>query len=778
MIDSFLFPFVCFPPMTLLASILLLWAGAVAAPLLHRGIGARAGWVLALLPLALCAAFLATLGGPDVRESLPWYGSLGAALELRLDGLSRLMALLICGVGSIIVLYSSAYLGKEAALGRFFLILLLFMGSMLGLVLADNLILLFVFWELTSITSYLLIGFNHETAYARKNALQALTVTGLGGLSLLAGLVLIGMATGQWRLTGVVATGDLLREHAFYPAILVLVLVGAFTKSAQFPFHFWLPNAMAGPTPVSAYLHSATMVKAGVFLLMVLAPVLGNTAAWEWSLILCGATTFLLGAIRGAFQTDLKRVLAFTTLSVLGLLVLLLGLDFELATQSAILFLLGHALYKGALFMVVGTLDHETGTREAPQLGGLRGLMPITALAGLLAALSKGGFPPLFGFLGKEYVYKAGVAVGDLAPLLLGVAVMGNAVLLALAFKVGIHPFWGKDRPETPKRPHEAPFAMWLGPLLLGMTGLLMGLFPGALERPLVEPALAVAVNRPVELELALWHGVNVPLLLSILTVTLGLSLYGARRRIWRLAGSGRLPRLFEADAVYAAAMAGTARLARWQTGVLQSGKLRNYLLIILGAVGALLVWKLRDLPVMSLDGLVTPVPLYFIAFMLLMMGSTIMVLTTRSKGAALLGLGIVGFGISLLFLYFGAPDLAITQIVVETLSLVLLFLILSRIPELSRVSRKRTLVGDALVAAVAGLLVTVLVLKADLLQVAPSISEQFHAWSYPLAKGRNVVNVILVDFRALDTYGEIIVLMVAALGVAALMRHKGGGQP
>ncbi len=761
--------------MTLLSSVLVLWAAAGAAPWLCRAMGARAGWVLALLPLGLWAGFLATLGGPDLRESLPWYGALGAALELRLDGLGRLLALLICGVGAAIVLYSSAYLAKEAALGRFFMVLLLFMGSMLGLVLADNLILLFVFWELTSVTSYLLIGFHHETAYARKNALQALVVTGLGGLSLLAGLVLIGMATGEWRLSGVLASGELLRGHAWYPAILALVLVGAFTKSAQFPFHFWLPNAMAGPTPVSAYLHSATMVKAGVYLLLVLAPVLGNTAAWEWSLLLCGGATFLLGAVRGVFQTDLKRVLAYTTLSVLGLLVLLLGLDFELATQSAILFLLGHALYKGALFMVVGILDHETGTREAPRLRGLRGLMPFTAAAGLLAALSKGGFPPFFGFLGKEYVYKAGVAVGEFAPVVLALAVLGNAVLLALAFKAGIHPFWGRGEAATPAAPHEAPAAMWLGPLVLGVAGLLLGLFPAILEKPLIEPALAAALNRPVELRLALWHGLNVPLLMSALTVALGLLLYGARRRLWKLAGRGRLPRVFEADAVYAGAMSALAGFARWQTAVLQSGRLRNHLLLILTAVGLLLAWKLRGLPAMPLDGLFTPVPPYFLALMLLMIGSTVMVVATHSKAAALLGLGIVGFGISLLFAYFGAPDLAITQIVVETLSLVLLFLILSRIPELTRLSAPRTVAADTVIAACAGLLASVLVLKADLLQIAPSISERFREWSYPLAKGRNVVNVILVDFRALDTYGEIVVLAVAALGVAALMRRKGG---
>lgn len=760
--------------MLLLTSILVIWIAAVLAQWLHRILGARSGWLLAFVPVCVFAGFFYSLWQEPLRETFTWYAQLGATGDMKLDGLSRLMALLITGIGALIVLYASGYMGKHPQYGRFNCMLLLFMGSMLGVVLADSLILLFIFWELTSITSYLLIGFNHEELKARKKSLQALIVTGGGGLALLAGLVLMGQVTGEWTVSGVIATGDQLREHAWYPAILTLVLLGAFTKSAQFPFHFWLPNAMAGPTPVSAYLHSATMVKAGVYLLAILSPVLAGTLAWEYSLLIAGGITFLLGAIRGAFQTDLKSVLAYTTLSVLGLLVLLLGLDFKLAAQSMVLFLLGHALYKGALFMVVGIIDHETGTREAPQLRNLRKALPITAVAALLAALSSGGFPPFFGFLGKEYVFKTGLAVGGYGMVVLAIAVIGNAALLALAFKVGLHPFWSKGEADLPKKPHEAPFSMWIGPLLLGSVGLLLGLFPATLERPLVEPAVGAIMNMEVELKLALWHGFNLPLLLSVVTVSLGLTFYSFRSVFWRMAREGKLPKVIEADRVYEMWLNGVLAFAGWQTRVLQSGKLRNYLLIILGTVSVLLIWKLGSIPMQIYSGAYQPVPIYMLALLLLMMAATILVLMTNSKTAALIGFGIVGFGISLIFAYFGAPDLAITQIVVETLTLVLLFFIISRIPDLQQISNRATVIFDACFAMVAGVVTVILVLKTDLMQLAPSISDQFREWSYPLAKGKNIVNVILVDFRALDTYGEVIVLVIAALGVGILMRQKG----
>ncbi len=756
--------------MTLISSVLLIWLAAALAPALRRWLGAASGWVLALAPLAAFGYFLTTIGGGIERQPLEWMPQLGVSADMRLDGLSRMMALLVSGIGCLIVLYASGYLGKDGAYGRFNCMLLLFMGSMLGLVLADGLILLFVFWELTSITSYLLIGYYHEDAVARKKALQALIVTGGGGLALLAGLVMTGFATGEWTLSGVLASGDLLRGHPWYGAILTLVLLGAFTKSAQFPFHFWLPNAMAGPTPVSAYLHSATMVKAGVFLLAALSPVLGGTTAWMVALCAAGGVTFLLGAGRGLLHTDLKPVLAFTTLGSLGLLVMLLGIGTPLAVKAAVMFLLGHALYKAALFMVVGSIDHETGTREAERLRGLRRAMPLTAAAGGLAALSSAGLPPFIGFIGKEYVFKTGDALALWGVVLLVVAFLGNAAMMALSLNAGVHPFFGKATGKTPKPPHEAPFSMWSGPLLLGVLGLMFGLLPGWFAAPLSVPAAGDILAAPVDLKPKLWHGFNLPLLLSAVTVVAGLSLYRARRKPWRLAADGRLPRLPSADAAYDAWLAGVLRFAGWQTRVLQSGHLRNYVLVIFGTVAVLVSWKLAVFPARDLADAIGPVPVYFVALLLIMVVSTCMVLATNSKATALVGFGIVGFGISLLFTFFGAPDLAITQIVVETLTIVLLFLILGRIPEMKRVSSRRTMLFDGAVALLVGGLTTALVIKADLLNAARSISEQFREWSYPLAKGRNVVNVILVDFRALDTYAEVIVLVIAALGVGILM--------
>ncbi len=749
----------------------LIWLVGALAPFLLSRCPKATPWILAAAPAVVFGLLLPGLGGEPVRWSMEWFPSLGSSLDFRIDGLSRLMALLVTGIGALIILYANGYLAGHRDLGRFLVALTGFMGSMLGLVLADNLILLFIFWELTSISSYFLIGFYHESEESRKKALQALLITGLGGLALLAGLVLLGIGTGEWTLTGLTSSGVDFRSHPFYVASLILVLLGAFTKSAQFPFHFWLPNAMAAPTPVSAYLHSATMVKAGVFLLAVLAPVFGGTALWEIILVGVGGVTFLLGAVRGLFQTDLKAILAYTTISVLGLLVLLLGLDFEMAAQSAVLFLVGHALYKGALFMVAGNLDHETGTRDVTRLRGLRKLMPLTALAAGLAALSKAGFPPLFGFVGKEYVYKTGVAIGDLTPFFLGFAILGNAFLFALAFKVGIHPFWGKGSADTPKHPHEGPFFLWFGPLVLGVTGLLIGILPGTLERPLVEPAVATILNQQVSLKLALWHGWNLPLLLSAMTLLIGFTVYRFRWLLWRRTKEtgNRIP---EGSDVYFSLLGGLLGFAKWQTRVLQNGKLRVYLLVILSSVSFLVAWKLFSLTELTGSPLDWSAPLHIVVLLALMTAATVRVLMTNEKTSALLGFGIVGFGIALLFAYFGAPDLAITQIVVETLTLLFLFLIIAKLPELRQISRKRTLCFDAVFSGIVGLLVFALTLKADLVQVAPSISAQLGDWSYTLAKGKNVVNVILVDFRALDTFGEIMVIAIAALGVGILMKQ------
>ncbi len=756
--------------MMLLSCVLLIAFAACLAPALARMFGANSGKALALVPLAVCIWLLTTLGRGDFQEPLMWMASFNAPADMRIDGISRLMAVLVSGIGALVVLFASGYMGIHKLYGRFNFILMLFMASMLGLVLADGIILLFIFWELTSITSYLLIGFNHENAVARKKALQALIVTGGGGLALLAGLVMIGLATGEWTLIGLLATGDLLRGHEWYPWILGFVLGGCFTKSAQFPFHFWLPNAMAGPTPVSAYLHSATMVKAGVFLLAVLSPVLAGTQAWTVALTTAGGITFLLAVTRGMFQTDLKTVLAFTTLAVLGMLVMMLGIGTVLAVKAATLFLFAHALYKAALFMVVGTLDHETGTREVEKLRGMRKALPITAAAAGLAAFSGAGFPPFFGFLGKEYILKAGTDLASGALPVLVIAVVGNAMMLSLMLKVGIHPFTGPTSKDTPKHPHEAPFSMWAGPVVLATLGLALGLMPTTLAGPFFGPAAGDILGKDVGNELSLWHGFNLPLYLSAVTVAIGLCIYRFRATFWALGNNPKLPRPVSADAVYDRCFSGLLGFAKWQTKLLQNGHLRNYLLTIIATMAVLVIWKIDLIAIQPTLATVIPVQGYFVLLLVVMTAATCVVVFTQSKATALITLGIIGFGISLLFTYFGAPDLAITQIVVETLTIVLLFLILARLPEIQRISSKSTMAFDAIVAIGAGALTTVMVLKGVALNAAPSIAGQLGEWSYTQANGRNVVNVILVDFRALDTFGEVLVLVVAALGVGILM--------
>ena len=481
---------------------------ALAAPLLHRVLRDRSGYVFAVLPLALCVWFAGRLPTPLERpldSATEWIPQLGVSLALRLDGLSATFALLITGIGALVVLYAQGYLRGDAGLGRFYAYLFGFLGAMLGLVLADDLVLLFVFWELTSVCSYLLIGWHHETEAARSGALRALVVTGAGGLALLGGVVLLGIMQERagvapdriWRISAL-ATADL-RADALYPAAMVLILLGAFTKSAQFPFHFWLPSAMTAPTPVSAFLHSATMVKAGIYLLARLHPALGGTPLWHYAVTVGGAVTMVVAALGAACQTDLKRILAYSTVSVLGTLVMLLGPGTDECIRAAVILLVAHALYKAALFMVAGNVDHEAGTRDVTAMGGLRRLMPLTATAGCLAALSNAGAPPLFGFLGKELLYTAKFDLARLGHDLVFFAVLANVFLTATALMVAVWPFFGPRKP-TPKEPHEAPWPMLVGPVLLAGVGLLVGVVAGPFALGIGSGAAASTIaGRPVE---------------------------------------------------------------------------------------------------------------------------------------------------------------------------------------------------------------------------------------------------------------------------------------
>jgi multicomponent Na+:H+ antiporter subunit A len=762
-----------------LIAILTLLALSALAPLLERVLRRHSYQVLALGPLAV---FVSLAGGflPLGRtENWAWFPSLGVGLDFHLTGLGRLMGLLICGIGVLVLLYARSYLDGERLTGRFGCFLMLFMAAMLGVVLADNLILLFIFWELTSISSYLLIGYFHESEESRWKALQALLVTGFGGVAMLGGFILLGLATDAWTISGLRATDVVIIDHPWYPAILTLVLLGALTKSAQFPFHFWLPNAMAAPTPVSAYLHSATMVKAGIFLLATMHPILGRTDAWAFTLVPIGGLTAALAAYKGFLQTDLKSILAYSTLSVLGILTLMLGVGTDLALKSAVLFMLGHALYKAALFMVAGSIDHETGTRDVRVLGSLRSLMPMTAAGALLASFSKAGFPPFFGFVGKEYVYKTATQLDEYALLVLLPATVANMLLLALALKVGLHPFWSRaDVARLPKKPHEAPWTMWIGPLALGAAGLVMGLQPHRLVTPLVQPAVQEMAGHPVSFALALWHGFNLPLMLSVLTVTCGLTLYFFRRRAWAIFARIK-PNRFTFDLAYKTAFDRFFADAKTVTGLLQSGSLRQYFMVILMFTGGLLIYELFLLGDVPLNAGLAGLSLVQGACGLLAVGGTWVAVTSTSRTTVLAGLGLVGFAVGTIFLFQAAPDLAITQILVEALTVVLFMLVLSRLPKIRFHRPARTRMLDAAVAMFAGVIVTVLVLKAQAIEIAGPISGAFGDLSYLQAKGKNVVNVILVDFRALDTLGEATVLGIAALGIKALLcvPRAGGGR-
>ena len=752
------------------------FALAAAAPFLHQRLRRYSGSLLALLPLGWFIYFLnhsAALADGPVRQAVAWVPSLAIEFSFYLDGLSLLFALLVSGIGVFILIYASAYLRDHPQLGRFYGFILLFMASMLGLVLADNVITLFMFWELTSLSSYFLIGFDHERPSARGAALQALLVTGTGGLALLAGFILLGMAGGSLELSVLLTRGDLVRVHGSYLPILVLVLIGAFTKSAQVPFHFWLPSAMEAPTPVSAYLHSATMVKAGIYLLARLSPVLGETAAWQHTLTLVGGLTLLTGAAMALAQHDLKRILAYSTISSLGALVLLLGMNTPAAARAAMVYLLAHALYKGALFLVAGAVDHGAGSRDIRYLGGLGRAMPVTALAGGLAALSMAGLPPTFGYLAKELLFEAGLHAPRWPALPVGVFALSGAMLIAVAAISGIAPFLGKTV-ATPRPPHEVSPALLLGPLFLAACGLGFSFTPSALSIFLAPAAAAISGDR-TPLDLALWHGWNRLALLSGATFLAGGLIYFQREIVVALAGRWQPLAAFGPARWYHALVEGMLWVARKQTAMLQSGLLRHYLMIILAVVFGLVAYTL-----VFKTGLTPPVPPGDVRLHEWMVAGIILIaaltaVTTRSRLTAIAALGTVGYGVALVYLLFGAPDLAMTQFGIETLAVVLFVLILYRLPRFANFSGPATHFRDLLVSLANGALIAALVLTATAREFRPRISSFFLDQSLEAAKGRNPVNVILVDFRALDTLGEITVIAVSALGVFALLKALPG---
>ena len=752
---------------------------AAVAPWLHRLAGRHSGWLLALWPAILLLYFLSFLSGVNDGPVLirhDWIPSLGIQLSFLIDGLSLLFALLISGIGFFVVVYAGRYLEGHRDLGRFYAVLFAFMASMLGLVLSDNLISLFVFWELTSITSYLLIGFNHEDASARRSALQGLFVTVGGGLLLMTGLIVLAMIGGSYELSVLLSKGDAIREHALYAPMLWLILFGAFTKSAQFPFHFWLPNAMAAPTPVSAYLHSATMVKAGVYLLARLNPALGGTELWTTVLGSVGAITLFVGIWLALRSTGIKKVLAYSTVMALGTLTMLIGLGTDRALAAAMAFLLAHSLYKGALFMVAGIIDHETGSKDLRDTGGLFRAMPVTALAAGLAALSLAGVLPMFGFVAKELLFEA--VLDDAARWIVPLVMAGAIMTVAVGALVGVLPWYGA-RIDTRKPAHEPPPALLAGPVVLAILGLLFGALSPLLDRTLLAAASSAVAGQPVTPDLALWHGINLALGLSIVSLVAGALLYGWRDHFRQLTGFTEQLAKTGPERGYDAVMAALVRVAGWQTRLFQSGYLRYYLMIVLLTMMAL-VWTvfLRHWTQLHVGLDFRDIQLHEAILVLVLMAAALTAARTSSRLGAVAALGAVGFSVALLYVMFSAPDLGITQVLVETLTVILLVLVLFRLPRFLRLTSTGLRLRDALLASAAGITMTLLLLFANDARLYPSISDWHAAWSVPGGHGRNIVNVILVDFRALDTLGEIFVLALAAIGVLAMIRLRAEDKP
>lgn len=759
----------------MLFTVLSVFGLAAVAPWLYRYLQSFTGWLLALLPLSLAlysASFLrAVTEGNTITEAYQWAPNLGVTLSFALDGLSLLFTLLIAGIGSLILVYAGGYMGKHPQLGRFYSFLLLFMGAMLGLVLSNNLLSLFIFWELTSISSFLLIGFSHEKAESRRAANQALLITGGGGLAMFAGFVMLGQIS-SFELSELLKQGDLIKAHPLYFPILILILLGAFTKSAQFPFHFWLPGAMEAPTPVSAYLHSATMVKAGVFLLARLSPALAGTTEWVVIVTSVGTITMLVGGIMAYFQTDLKRLLAYSTISALGILVLLLGLSTPEASIAAMTFLLAHALYKGALFMTAGIVDHETGTRDITILGGLRKSMPITMAIGAAAAFSLAGFGPILSFIGKELLLES--VLHSAQPwLLTPLVVVAGSLFVTIAALVFIKPFLGAEG-HPPKHPHDPPISMWLGPAILASLGIIFGFVPFVLDHFITAVASAVS-GAHESAHLALWHGFNIALGLSVTSVLVGVGLFSAWQKVYT--GSNEaVQELFHYGPShwYNVFLIGTYSFARELTRLLQSGYLRVYLQTILMTAVGLVGWTL-----VSNNGLAIlnsnwrDARFYEVGLAILIMASAFVAVRAEGRLTAITSLSVLGFCVSLFYVIFAAPDLAMTQILVETLTVILFVLVFYHLPRFSRVSSLTTRMRDMAVAGTTGGVITLLVLAVTAAPTDTSVTEFMAANSYVMAHGHNIVNVILVDFRGMDTMGEITVLSVAAIGVYALLKLR-----
>ncbi|WP_332670315.1 monovalent cation/H+ antiporter subunit A [Aromatoleum sp.] len=761
--------------MPLALIVILPFAGAV-LPALFARTGRDAAALAAFGVSALALGLLLSLapqvfGGDVVYAGQPWLPRLGLNAHLFLDGLGFLFALLILAIGLLVIVYARSYLPARDAGGRFHALLLLFQGAMLGIVLSDNVLLLLVFWELTSLASFLLIGYWRHQPEARQGARMALTVTVAGGLALIAGMLILGDIAGSYDLTLILQRGAAIRASPQYLPALLLILAGCFTKSAQFPFHFWLPHAMAAPTPVSAYLHSATMVKAGVFLLARLWPVLSGTDAWFYLVATTGLVTMLIGAVVALFRDELKALLAFSTVSHLGLVTMLFGFGTPLAAVAGVFHILNHAIFKAALFMNAGIVDHEVGSRDLRHLGGLAALMPLTATSGAVAAASMAGVPLLNGFLSKEMMLDAAAQAqwagqGWIVPL---VATLAAMVSVAYSLRYAIQVFFVRRHEPYRKNVRDPAPGLWLPPLLLVVVVMLIGVFPGTFAGSLVASAANAVVGAPVRgYELALWHGATPALALSVFAFA------GGGILLWRQANTRALWQAAphpQAKPAFDAAVAAVTDFCRAVTDGLHDGSLRHYLgWIVAGALVVGVGGFLGGGHAVGTRATLAAPPVAIVAWLLLVASCAGVLAFERRRMLALVMLGVIGLIVAFGFLYLSAPDLALTQIAVEVVTVILMLLALTVLPhETPRVAQRPRRLGDGGLATGAGLGAGAAAF-ALMTRDFDSLSTYYLERSLPDGGGANVVNVILVDFRGFDTFGEIIVLGIAALAVFALV--------
>ncbi|MEI7026203.1 Na+/H+ antiporter subunit A [Paenibacillus sp. y28] len=789
------------------AAILLPFIASASSPLLHKLSRFHTGWLMLPVPVLLFVYFACQIPiisqGEVRKETISWIPSLGIDFTAYLDGLGMLFALLISGIGSLVILYSIFYLKRgQEAIHLFYVYLLLFMGAMLGVVLSDHMIVLYGFWELTSISSFLLIAFWHGRERSRYGALKSMLITVFGGLAMLAGFIMLYAMSGTFSIRELIAGSGGLWDHELFLPAMLLLLLGAFTKSAQFPFHIWLPDAMEAPTPVSAYLHSATMVKAGLYLVARFSPVFAGTSVWFWLVSGAGLVTLIYGSYRAMKQTDLKAMLAFSTISQLGLIMSLLGLGsaagsyagaetslfFAKATTAALFHLVNHAVFKGTLFMVVGIVDHETGTRDIRKLGGLMAVMPITFTAALIGSFSMAGLPPFNGFLSKEMFFTAvlNIARTDsldlqaLRMLLPVIAWMASVFTFVYSMILLFATFTGRAQPDqSEKQPHEAPLGMLLPPVVLASLAVVLGLFPNVLAYSILEPAMAAihpGLLQPQErflVSISHWHGWTAEVFMTIGVVLGGTLLFKLRGRL-----RGIREPLFQrvtVNRVYDEGLRLLHKAGHRLTGTYMTGSLRHYLSYILVFLIVAAGWALLESGAILLkEGRFASVSLYEATINVALILCALAVPFARSRMTAIILTGAAGYMVTLFFVIFRAPDLALTQVIVETVSVALFLLCFYHLPKLKQEAVKRRVkVTNLMIALGVGTIMTLIALSVSSSRSTDTISEYFLRNSYKLAGGKNVVNVILVDFRGFDTLLEIVVLGIASYGIYALIKLR-----